>query len=711
MQQIVSGWKVLFWLWMCVPVMWAQESGDAGEGEEQAGEKKVFQLYEEVVVVEELNRDVEVPNMSVVKPAFFPLGIGTTVDVALERQAGVDVQRIQEVGTAVDDDSIKIRGFGARRIALAWDGRLLNTSGVAGGYFIDWTLVPLHGVDRIEVIKGVGDPRTGNVLGGVVNLVPKRISSDDPETELQLGLGRYETWNANVFHGRRVGSFTYSLSGGWATSDGYLLNGDVESENANVRLIQRLPRDIKLTGDIGYVRLNKGFIVSNRTSADVTDPDFDVPIDPGFPASDGEYMYGGMGAYPEPGSWWEKEKVQLTLGLEQHLLNGVTWHVRGWLNHGDRESYNTRVSMNRVFHKKFYDDRSHGWSTGLRWSVGRHRLEAGLEGSRLGDDGDTNYADDFRTPFRNGYYVATKRLDGYVMDEISFAADRLIWTAGIRYMSYDGVSGPGGQIENIPDISMDGWAPSMKLTYRPDDDTLGYVSMARALRMPTPPEHYWHYDADDAGVDTSALPFSEEDGLLIQAGWQAKVGDRTNWEISPYFYDIDDYIQFDLINFVAYNIDSARFWGVETELTHAFSDRWSMFANYTFQESETKGDAFVDEFVDTGTAEFSEVPGLPKHKANAGVRMKSPAGWSVALFVQASSDQDVIYNGNRLWTDTLVVVNQDGFVTCDIEAKIPLTGRFALALYGRNLFDEVYQERFGFPAAERTLGVSVKGDF
>ena len=56
------------------------------------------------------------PNMTVIKPEFFPQSLGTSLDTALERQPGVDVQRIQEIGSALDDDSIRIRGFGARRL-------------------------------------------------------------------------------------------------------------------------------------------------------------------------------------------------------------------------------------------------------------------------------------------------------------------------------------------------------------------------------------------------------------------------------------------------------------------------------------------------------------------------------------------------------------------------------------------------------------------
>ena len=128
---------------VCSGLLLAQAAGDDKQKkkdkprerpktEEKTGETKLFQLDAIIIDVIEKARDAAVPNMSVVKPELFPLGIGTMVDTALERQPGVEVQRIQEVGTAMDDDSIKIRGLGARRIKVLRDGRPLNTSGAAG---------------------------------------------------------------------------------------------------------------------------------------------------------------------------------------------------------------------------------------------------------------------------------------------------------------------------------------------------------------------------------------------------------------------------------------------------------------------------------------------------------------------------------------------------------------------------------------------------
>jgi len=480
--------------------------------EKKEEKTKLFQLDAVEIEVVEYNRDIEIPNMTVVKPGLFPLSIGTTLDTALERQPGVDVQRIQEVGTAVDDDSIKIRGLGSRRIKVTKNGRLMNTSGVAGGYFIDWTMIPLANVDRIEIVKGVGDPRYGSVLGGIINLVPKRFPQNAPSTEIQFSAASYSTTSFNLHHAYKPGEFEYSLAAGYSKSDGYLRNGNLDFRNVDLHFGYDLPFAGKIKADITYTQLEKGFIVPNRTSKNPEDPSYATPIDTSYPASDGEYMYGGMGAYPEPGSWWEKKKWLFDLGYEQVLKEFGLLSLRYWQNQGDREAFNTRAAANRIFHKTFYDDRSRGFSATYKHILPRQNITVGLDYAHLKDDGDTNLADDFRNPFRNGYYVAAKTMDFFLMDEIRLLDQKLTLVPGIRYMSYQGISGPSGEFEQIPDIEMNGWAPSIKLTFHTEPDNLFYLSLARALRMPTPPEHYWHYDFDDAGVDTSQLPFLKKTG-------------------------------------------------------------------------------------------------------------------------------------------------------------------------------------------------------
>lgn len=665
---------------------------------------KIFQLDEITVSESEIKEELETPNMTVILPELLLQGIGSTLDSALNRQPGIDIQRPQEVGAALDDDSIKIRGFGSRRILVTIDGRTMNISGTAGGYFIDWTTIPLNNIEKIEVIKGVSDPRYGNTLGGVINLVTKK-PVEKPVFEIQ-GLGAsYDTYTLSFFHAWKPGNFEYSISGGYSESDGYLKNGDYWLKNANIHLGYDLPWKGKIKGDFQYINVKKGFIVPNRQSNDFDSPDYDESIDSDYPASDGEIMYGGMGANPEPGSWWEKEKYYINLGYEQTFSNSIL-NLAYWWNHGDREAYNTRESLDRVFHKEFYDDRSYGADASYILYLKNHTITTGIDYKRFKDDGDRNFPDDFRSAFRNRNYVNSDVLGIFLVDDIAIS-EKFIVSPGIRYTSYEGNAGPAGKAEGIEDISMEGLAPSIKLTYNYDKNGLAYLSISRALRMPTPPEHYWHY-SPDAGVDTSQLPFDEEDGIMIQGGWKAEFPTKTRVEISPYYYRIDDYIQFDLINFISYNIDKAKLYGIEIEVAQQLGKGFSAFANYTFQKSETEGDPFVSNFVAPEDRDFDEIPGLPKHKINAGIQYKGSKKEKITVYAKYVSSQNVIYNNNTLGNTELRVRKQDSFVTADIEASYPVMKNIDITGYVHNLFDEDYQERFGFPAAERNFGIGLK---
>lgn len=695
-----------------------EQSENQQSEDQEKKSKKLFQLEPVYIEVVDRVHENEHPHMTVVQTDLFPLTISHTLDTALERQPGIDIQRIQMIGTSLDDDSVKIRGLGARRLLLLRDGRLLNSSGVAGGYFIDWTTIPLMAIDRIEVTRGLADARYRNTLGGVINLIPRQPQAD-PAFMIQGALSSFSTTAFSFFHSWKPGPLDYSISASLQDSEGYLQNGSFNLKNAEFRLGYDLPFEARLSADLTYARVKKGFIVFNRIDHDPNSPDYETPLDDNYPASDGEYMYGGMGAYPEPGAWWLKERLLFNLTYDQSLGRVGLLRLNGWLNHGDREAFNTRQELDRVFHKKFYDDRSYGASLEYRlplFGPGTQAsknslptsLLAGIDFAHLKDDGDSNFPDDFRAPFRNGYYVASKLLNAFLQADLPLFNRNFTITPGLRFMSYQGVSGPAGILEGIPNISMSGLAPSVKLTFSYQESIL-YLSLARALRFPTPPEHYWHYDADDAGVDTSQLPFRAEDGLMLQAGWKYDLEARTRLEVSAFYYQIQNYIQFDLINFISYNIDRARLAGAEFEIARQLSQNFSAFANLSLLTSRTEGDQLIELFVRPEDQDFNHLPGVPGYKGNLGLRWRNSQGVRLAGFIQFVGPQKVIYNRNLLWNNELEIVDQKGYLRFDLEASYPLPKlRATISGFVHNLFNVKYQERFGFPAAGRSAGLNLK---
>lgn len=675
---------------------------------------ELFQLQEIEITEEEARTYAETPNMTVIKPEILLQGMGVTLDGALRRQPGVDVQRLQQVGGALDDDSIKIRGFGARRILVTLDGRPLNTNGTAGGYFIDWTTIPLNNIDRIELIKGVSDPRYGNTLGGVINLVTKK-ATPTPRFEVQLGLAKFATPTLNFFHGWRPQNsfFDYTISGGYSSSDGYLWNGNFRIKNLDVTLGLNLPWRGRLATEVHLLTVTKGFLVNNRQSRIYGTPGYNLPRNPDYPVSDGDIMYGGMGAYPEPGSFWTKDRVLLNVAYDQQVLEQGLFRARWWKNYGRREAFNTRAALNRVFHKRFFDDDSWGADASYRQTFGSHTVALGFEFWRYDDRGDKLLPGDFRygNPAfsqQNGNYVHTDILGLYLMDDIAIG-DRFILTPGLRYSRSENNPGPAGRA--APDLittslTREGLAPSLKATYLFNSDSLVYLSIARALRLPTSPEYFWHYTQDNPPYSAllSQLPLKKEDGILLQGGLKYNWGGRTFLEISPYFYYINNFIHFDLINFVAYNIDRALLYGVEFQLAQKLPYGFTAFANYTLQQSRTKGDPFVAEFVAPEDRGFDEIPGLPAHKINVGLQYKGKWQEKIALYLTYVSRQKVIYNNNTLFNTSLNVRTQPSYVTLDLEASVPFWKYGEGYFFVHNLADVKYQERFGYQAAPLTVG-------
>jgi len=50
-------------------------------------------------------------------------------------------------------------------------------------------------------------------------------------------------------------------------------------------------------------------------------------------------------------------------------------------------------------------------------------------------------------------------------------------------------------------------------------------------------------------VDISSLSFKAEDGLMLEANWKYEIKASTRLKITAYSYIINNYVQFDLIDY------------------------------------------------------------------------------------------------------------------------------------------------------------------
>jgi len=85
------------------------------------------------------------------------------------------------------------------------------------------------GVERVEVIRGPGSFLYGtNAIGGVINIIPKRIKTDGFETRLSAGYGEFDSRTLSASHGGKDGRFDYFLTANSRRTDGHRKDADAD---------------------------------------------------------------------------------------------------------------------------------------------------------------------------------------------------------------------------------------------------------------------------------------------------------------------------------------------------------------------------------------------------------------------------------------------------------------------------------------------------
>src|SRR5437899_1328643 len=174
---------------------------------------KHSQLLSQVVTSVALVSDTDVARRAV-----------TTVDEAVDKAPGVQFLNGQ---VNIRGSSGYVQGLGSRVLMLV-DGVPAN-QGDRGG--INWDLVPLEDVARVEVVKGAGSALYGSAaLGGVVNVITREIPTGFHARIRALG-GAYanppfDVWKFRDYTGAQEGldlstSYGTAVARGSYTADGW----------------------------------------------------------------------------------------------------------------------------------------------------------------------------------------------------------------------------------------------------------------------------------------------------------------------------------------------------------------------------------------------------------------------------------------------------------------------------------------------------------
>src|SRR5947209_5697766 len=147
-------------------------------------------------------------------------GVRSLAD-ALEQLPGVTTS--DELGATGQLD-VSLRGFHVSPVIGLPQGVTVYVDGVRanepGAHEVNFDLLPLEDVERVEVVYGPSVLLGRNALGAAVNLVTRR-GADPPSRELETSAGSFGRYELKAHAGARHGVWDYYLGARYEREDGW----------------------------------------------------------------------------------------------------------------------------------------------------------------------------------------------------------------------------------------------------------------------------------------------------------------------------------------------------------------------------------------------------------------------------------------------------------------------------------------------------------
>ncbi len=633
----------------------------------------------------------------------------------LKYEPEVNVNRRTITGDTAD--MLSIRGLSGSRILLNLNGRSLNAAGVVGGYYNDFSVIPIDIVEKIQVIKGGSDVKYGNnALGGVVNVITK-----DPKEKLDIsifsgfsaGKDIDYMFNERIGISKKVGKFGYVITASHQKSDEYLWNNDFEAKNAGGRFYFDTPYDGRLSIGVQYTNTERGFIRNNRKSTNPNSPLFYQRHNNDYPLAFGDTLnpFGGNISQPGPGSYWIKEKTLLDFG---YSIPVKEWFAdfKVYKNIENRFEYNysshitsptySKPDGTLVFKRKVESDRSWGANIDVSREFERYSLAFGGEYKYLGYGDikvyyvDMSYGCFGLTCVGGPQAQSASVYAGYFKTDYKIS-EKLRAKVGLRYDDYNVNEENNSGVKEFNENLL---SPSVGFLYKISENHNVSLNLYSKYRTPTMPEVYW-WSNNQLGY-TKTLKSEKNNAVELNYSFAFK---KHIIELSAYNYDIDDYImfRFDPKRGV-YNIDNVNIKGISLSYKSVV-DRIKPYANLTVQKTK-KGNDFYDTQKLTDELDYS-----PRFKFNAGFDVEISNKVSFNTNYRYNDVSKTIYSWRQGTMTHFKLCNIKAYDVVDIEVKYNYNKNFTTRLYAENLFGEKYEEKFGYPMPQRVIGGSLSFKF
>lgn len=226
---------------------------------------KVYEIGEVVVTgtrnetdVRHLSQTVSVVNRSKIDQALQP----SLLPVLTEQIPGLFVTSRGVMGYGVSGGaagSISLRGLsgGTARLMVMIDGHP-QYAGIFGHPIADAYQSFL--AERVEVLRGSASVLYGsNAMGGVINIVTRKMQEDGVKTNLRAGYGSWNTLETELTNRIRKGRFSSVVSGSYNRTDGHRADMGFEQYGGYAKLGYEVTDNWNLRGDVNVTHFNASY--------------------------------------------------------------------------------------------------------------------------------------------------------------------------------------------------------------------------------------------------------------------------------------------------------------------------------------------------------------------------------------------------------------------------------------------------------------------
>ncbi|MDH4227280.1 MAG: TonB-dependent receptor [Deltaproteobacteria bacterium] len=521
-----------------------------------------------------------------------------TVPDVLEDTHGIIVRDFFGMGTK---STVDMRGF-ARGVntAILVDGRKVNAIDLSG---VDWNLIQLENVERIEVVRGTSSVLYGdNATSGVINIITKKHKR--PGAHL-IAEGSYRNERTLLDVGGSNGRTGINLSFLDRKEEGYRENSDFDSTDVNATLTHDLTDKLHLDlfgsyhkdtqGYPGY--LSKAEVKANRTQTH-------------SPQDSADYKQNAKGAdlafQASPGT-----ELSLSYGSSDRSTDSSMFFTGGDTWSMNRDTTTDDIKVKAVFES----------TSALR----KNTLTMGADFQNAEAEGISEYnmplwayistteskvSKDENAVYMYNTFNATKDLS----IEAGYRLNRTLFKDRIHNTDNFG-SDTMGFGKNLFENN----AAKAGVTFNHTEGGKLFVSYATGFRLPTTDELF--------AFDGTIVPLKPEKTKTIEAGFVQPVTENISLGVTAYKTRLKNELYYN--PFARYdsfwmmfigenqNLDKTMHEGIEGHITAELPKRVKLNLNWTYMNAKFESGTYADMSNNHWRIKGNTIPLIPRNSGNA----------------------------------------------------------------------------------------------